>query len=222
MIILYLCLQCYQVSGPLVLTSDTYSCFYSMHNPGYLSFNTNAELILFVLVLAGVSTWSVCYNCHLCHAQNRKCFYGVWKGAKNWQIKSKKHVKNFALLFLFKKIVDCEKWGLVTSEVCRTLTWSGILLRYAPHTQLTLVLEIMTIDLLLCVIASIGRFVPVLFSVTLLLLSGPVLDIELKTLPPTSFGKLNLRCIILDAKEARSQKTTEENCTCFDKKNYQM
>ena len=44
------CLQCYQVSGPLVLTSDTYSCFYSMHNPGYLSFNTNAELILFVLV----------------------------------------------------------------------------------------------------------------------------------------------------------------------------
>ena len=84
-------------------------------------------------------------------------------------------------------------WGLVclvmgvTSEVCRTLTWSGILLRYAPHTQLTLVLEIMTIDLLLCVIASIGHFVPVPFSVTLLLLSGPVLDIELKTLPPTSF-----------------------------------
>ena len=48
-------LQCYQVSGPLVLTiSDTYSYFYSLHNLGYLSFNTNAELILFVLVLAGV------------------------------------------------------------------------------------------------------------------------------------------------------------------------
>ena len=59
-----------------------------LHNLGYLSFNTNAELILFVLVLAGVWTWTVCYNNHLCHAQNRKCFYGVWKGAKYWQIKS--------------------------------------------------------------------------------------------------------------------------------------
>ena len=121
--------------------------------------------------------------------------------------------------------MECEIWGLVclvlgvTSEVCRTLTWSGILLRYAPHTQLTLVLEIMTIDLLLCVIASIGRFVPVLFSVTLLLLSGPVLNIQLKNCHlPLSEEKLNLRCIILDAKEARSLKTREENGTCSGKK----
>ena len=78
------------------------------------------------------------------------------------------------------------------------------------------------VNLLLCVITSIGHFVPVLFSVTLLLLSGPVLDIELKTLPPTSFGKLNLRCIILDAKEARSQKTRGRIALALAKKNYQM
>ena len=71
--------------------------------------------------------------------------------------------------------MEYEIWGLVclvlgvTSEVCRTLTWSGILLGYAPHTQLTLGLEIMSLSAEFRLVMKIVDSVTISYSIHFIL-----------------------------------------------------